>query len=223
MIRFIQLLAFVFFLSSCVTIEQMTITDIKDYTSFTERGIFITEANNVNFDYVPLGSVVSMTQGAVRNLMSYTINLNEAFESIAEELIKKGANGLINLSISPGYSNNMYYMTVTGMAIHIKNNPLKPEKHKKVVDKTSSECVIDGIKALVIERRPSGVFVSTDKKMTSVQIAQLVEKLQLSNKAVQIFLANGGDKAYAGITDNGYYINYETKEFIELSQFKSDN
>lgn len=54
--------------------------------------------------------------------------------------------------------------------------------------------------------------------MTSVQIAQLVEKLQLSNKAVQIFLANGGDKAYAGITDNGYYINYETKEFIELSQ-----
>lgn len=223
MIRFIQLLAFVFFLSSCVTIEQMTITDIKDYTSFTERGIFITEANNVNFDYVPLGSVVSMTQGAVRNLMSYTINLNEAFESIAEELIKKGANGLINLSISPGYSNNMYYMTVTGMAIHIKNNPLKPEKHKKVVDKTSSECVIDGIKALVIERRPSGVFVSTDKKMTSVQIAQLVEKLQLSNKAVQIFWANGGDKAYAGITDNGYYINYETKEFIELSQFKSDN
>lgn len=223
MIRFIQLLAFVFFLSSCVTIEQMTITDIKDYTSFTERGIFITEANNVNFDYVPLGSVVSMTQGAVRNLMSYTINLNEAFESIAEELIKKGANGLINLNISPGYSNNMYYMTVTGMAIHIKNNPLKPEKHKKVVDKTSSECVIDGIKALVIERRPSGVFVSTDKKMTSVQIAQLVEKLQLSNKAVQIFLANGGDKAYAGITDNGYYINYETKEFIELSQFKSDN
>lgn len=221
MIRFIQLLAFVFFLSSCVTIEQMTITDIKDYTSFTERGIFITEANNVNFDYVPLGSVVSMTQGAVRNLMSYTINLNEAFESIAEELIKKGANGLINLSISPGYSNNMYYMTVTGMAIHIKNNPLKPEKHKKVVDKTSSECVIDGIKALVIERRPSGVFVSTDKKMTSVQIAQLVEKLQLSNKAVQIFLANGGDKAYAGITDNGYYINYETKEFIELSQINS--
>lgn len=221
MIRFIQLLVFVFLLSSCATIvnyEQTTVTEITDYTPFTERGILVTEANNVNLDYTPLGSVVSMTQGAVRNLMSYTINLNEAFESIAEELIKKGANGLINLSISPGYSNNMYYMTVTGMAIQIKNPELKPEKHKKVVDKTSSECVIDGIKALVIERRPSGVFVSTDKKMTSVQIAQLVEKLQLSNKAVQIFLANGGDKAYAGITDNGYYINYETKEFIELSQ-----
>lgn len=109
------------------------------------------------------------------------------------------------------------------MAIQIKNPELKPEKHKKVVEKTSSECIIDGIKALVIQRRPSGIFVSTDKKMTPVQIAQLIEKLQLSNKAVQVFLANGGDKAYAGVTDNGYYINYETKEFIELSQIKSDN
>ena len=117
----------------------------------------------------------------------------------------------------------MYYTTVTGMAIQIKNPELKPEKHKKVVEKTSSECIIDGIKALVIQRRPSGIFVSTDKKMTPVQIAQLIEKLQLSNKAVQVFLANGGDKAYAGVTDNGYYINYETKEFIELSQIKSDN
>lgn len=210
-------------MSSCVTLEQMTVTEFRDYTPFTERGIFVTEANNVNLDYTPLGSVVSTTRGAVQNLLSYTVDLNEAFESIAEELIKKDANGLINLNISTTYSNNMYYTTVTGMAIQIKNPKLKFEKHQKVVEKTSSECVIDGIKALVIQRRPSGIFISTDKKMTPVQIAQLVEKLQLSNKAVQVFLANGGDKAYAGITDNGYYINYETKEFIELSQIKSDN
>lgn len=210
-------------MSSCVTLEQMTVTEFRDYTPFTERGIFVTEANNVNLDYTPLGSVVSTTRGAVQNLLSYTVDLNEAFESIAEELIKKDANGLINLNISTTYSNNMYYTTVTGMAIQIKNPKLKFEKHQKVVEKTSSECVIDGIKALVIQRRPSGIFVSTDKKMTPVQIAQLIEKLQLSNKAVQVFLANGGDKAYAGVTDNGYYINYETKEFIELSQIKSDN
>lgn len=210
-------------MSSCVTLEQMTVTEFRDYTPFTERGIFVTEANNVNLDYTPLGSVVSTTRGAVQNLLSYTVDLNEAFESIAEELIKKDANGLINLNISTTYSNNMYYTTVTGMAIQIKNPELKPEKHKKVVEKTSSECIIDGIKALVIQRRPSGIFVSTNKKMTPVQIAQLIEKLQLSNKAVQVFLANGGDKAYAGVTDNGYYINYETKEFIELSQIKSDN
>lgn len=221
--KIFSLLLVLMSMSSCVTLEQMTVTEFRDYTPFTERGIFVTEANNVNLDYTPLGSVVSTTRGAVQNLLSYTVDLNEAFESIAEELIKKDANGLINLNISTTYSNNMYYTTVTGMAIKIKNPELKPEKHKKVVENTSSECVIDGIKALVIQRRPSGIFISTDKKMTPVQIAQLVEKLQLSNKAVQVFLANGGDKAYAGITDNGYYINYETKEFIELSQIKSDN
>ena len=59
--------------------------------------------------------------------------------------------------------------------------------------------------------------------MTSNQIVQMIEELHITNKAVQIFLSNDGDKAYAGITDNGYYINYETKEFIELSQIKSDN
>lgn len=216
--KIFSLLLVLMSMSSCVTLEQMTVTEFRDYTPFTERGIFVTEANNVNLDYTPLGSVVSTTRGAVQNLLSYTVDLNEAFESIAEELIKKDANGLINLNISTTYSNNMYYTTVTGMAIQIKNPKLKFEKHQKVVEKTSSECVIDGIKALIIQRRPSGIFISTDKKMTPVQIAQLVEKLQLANKAVQVFLANGGDKAYAGITDNGYYINYETKEFIELSQ-----
>lgn len=221
--KIFSLLLVLMSMSSCVTLEQMTVTEFRDYTPFTERGIFVTEANNVDLDYTPLGSVVSTTRGAVQNLLSYTVDLNEAFESIAEELIKKDANGLINLNISTTYSNNMYYTTVTGMAIQIKNPELKPEKHRKVVDNTSSECVIDGIKALVIQRRPSGIFISTDKKMTPVQIVQLVEKLQLTNKAVQVFLANGGDKAYAGITDNGYYINYETKEFIELSQISSGN
>lgn len=221
--KIFSLLLVLMSMSSCVTLEQMTVTEFRDYTPFTERGIFVTEANNVDLDYTPLGSVVSTTRGAVQNLLSYTVDLNEAFESIAEELIKKDANGLINLNISTTYSNNMYYTTVTGMAIQIKNPKLKFEKHQKVVEKTSSECVIDGIKALIIQRRPSGIFISTDKKMTPVQIAQLVEKLQLTNKAVQVFLANGGDKAYAGITDNGYYINYETKEFIELSQISSGN
>lgn len=226
MSRFIQLLVFVFLLSSCATIvnyEQTTVTEITDYTPLTEKGIFVTEANNVNFDYTPLGSVVSTTRGAIQNLMPYKVDMEKAFNSIAEELLKKGANGLINLNINTTYLSSAAYTTITGMAIQIKNPELKPEKHRKVVDNTSSECVIDGIKALVIQRRPSGIFISTDKKMTPVQIAQLVEKLQLANKAVQVFLANGGDKAYAGVTDNGYYINYETKEFIELSQISSGN
>lgn len=167
MSRFIQLLVFVFLLSSCATIvnyEQTTVTEITDYTPLTEKGIFVTEANNVNFDYTPLGSVVSTTRGAIQNLMPYKVDMEKAFNSIAEELLKKGANGLINLNINTTYLSSAAYTTITGMAIQIKNPELKPEKHKKVVENTSSECVIDGIKALVIQRRPSGIFISTDKK-----------------------------------------------------------
>lgn len=107
--KIFSLLLVLMSMSSCVTLEQMTVTEFRDYTPFTERGIFVTEANNVNLDYTPLGSVVSTTRGAFQNLLSYTVDLNEAFESIAEELIKKDANGLINLNISTTYSNNVLY------------------------------------------------------------------------------------------------------------------
>lgn len=85
-------MVFVFLLSSCATIvnyEQTTVTEITDYTPLTEKGIFVTEANNVNFDYTPLGSVVSTTRGAIQNLMPYKVDMEKAFNSIAEELLKK--------------------------------------------------------------------------------------------------------------------------------------
>ncbi len=205
--------------SSCITLEQMTITEIKDYSSLTDKGIFVTEANNVNIDYIPIGSVISTTRGEVKTFGGYRVNIDKAFDEIAKELIDKGANGLINLDITSSYLNNMYYTTITGMAIRTKVPLLRAKSPAdKKAEKRPSECTIDGIKALIIQRRPSGIFVSTDKKMTFGQIVQMIEKLQLANKAIQIFLANYGDKAYAGITDDGYYINYETKEFIDLNR-----
>ena len=223
MSRPLLLLTLIIPLSSCLTLDQMTITEIKDYSSLTDKGLFVTEANNVNFDYTPIGSVVSTTRGAIDTFGGYSVNIDTAFDDIAKELLNKGANGLINLNITSSYLNNMYYTTITGMAIRTKEPLLKAKNIEQKAEAKSSACVIDGIKALIIQRRPSGIFVSTSKKMTSNQIVQMVEELHITNKAVQIFLSNGGDKAYAGITDNGYYINYETKEFIELSQIKSDN
>lgn len=121
------------------------------------------------------------------------------------------------------YVNNLYYITITGMAIRTKEPLLSPKRVTKEVEKKLSDCVVDGIKALIIQRRPSGIFVSTSEKMTPVQIMKMVDELQITGKAVQIFLSDGGNKAYAGITDNGYYINYETKEFIELSKINLAN
>lgn len=223
MSRFILLLTLIIPLSSCLTFEQMTVTEIKDYSPLTDKGIFVTEANNVNFDYTPIGSVVSITRGAIDTFGGYAVNIDTAFDDIAKELLNKGANGLINLDITSSYLNNMYYTTITGMAIRTKEPLIKPANIEKKTEAKSSVCVIDGIKALIIQRRPSGIFVSTSQKMSSSQIVQMIEELHIANKAVQIFLSNGGDKAYAGVTDNGYYINYETKEFIELSKINSTN
>lgn len=219
MSRFLLLLTIIVSMSSCFPLEQMTVTEIKDYSSLTDKGIFVTEANSVNFDYTPIGSVVSTTLSGIDASGRYLLNMDKAFDNIAEELLKKEANGLINLNITSSYVNNLYYTTITGMAIRTKEPLLTPKK----VEKKQSDCVVDGIKALIIQRRPSGIFVSTSEKMTSAQIVKMVDQLQITGKTVQIFLSNGGDKAYAGITDNGYYINYETKEFVELSQINSAN
>lgn len=221
MSRFLLLLTIIVSMSSCFPLEQMTVTEIKDYSSLTDKGIFVTEANSVNFDYTPIGSVVSTTLSGIDDLGRYVLNMDKAFDNIAEELLKKEANGLINLKIMSSYVNNLYYITITGMAIRTKEPLLSPKRVTKEVEKKLSDCVVDGIKALIIQRRPSGIFVSTSEKMTPVQIMKMVDELQITGKAVQIFLSDGGDKAYAGITDNGYYINYETKEFIELSQIHS--
>lgn len=223
MSRFLLLLTIVVSMSSCFPLEQMTVTEIKDYSSLTDKGIFVTEANSVNFDYTPIGSVVSTTLSGIDDLGRYVLNMDKAFDNIAEELLKKEANGLINLKIMSSYVNNLYYITITGMAIRTKEPLLSPKRVTKEVEKKLSDCVVDGIKALIIQRRPSGIFVSTSEKMTPVQIMKMIDQLQITGKAVQIFLSDGGDKAYAGITDNGYYINYETKEFVELSKINLAN
>lgn len=223
MSRFLLLLTIIVSMSSCFPLEQMTVTEIKDYSSLTDKGIFVTEANSVNFDYTPIGSVVSTTLSGIDDLGRYVLNMDKAFDNIAEELLKKEANGLINLKIMSSYVNNLYYITITGMAIRTKEPLLSPKRVTKEVEKKLSDCVVDDIKALIIQRRPSGIFVSTSEKMTPVQIMKMVDELQITGKAVQIFLSDGGDKAYAGITDNGYYINYETKEFIELSKINLAN
>ena len=107
MSRFILLLTLIIPLSSCLTFEQMTVTEIKDYSPLTDKGIFVTEANNVNFDYTPIGSVVSITRGAIDTFGGYAVNIDTAFDDIAKELLNKGANGLINLDITSSYLNSI--------------------------------------------------------------------------------------------------------------------
>lgn len=209
--------------SSCetVNIPQSTVTLIMDYTPMTDKGIFVTESNSVDFDYVPLGSVVSVTNGAYRSSIETgtkyeNVDLEKAFEEISKMLVVMDANGLINLKIESSFDDLMHYMTVTGMAIRTKE-PLIQAKKKDIIEhKQPSECTIDGITARIIRKTKTGVIVSTTGKLNYDQVVKMIGELNLPDTAIQIYQAGEARKAYSGITDDGYYINYETNEFTKL-------
>ena len=212
--------------SSCETINipQRTVTVFRDYTPLTDKGIFVTESNSIDCDYVPLGSIVSVTNGAYDNsdvslFISYkSVDLNKAFNDISNKLVDMGANGLINLKIESSYLRDIHYVTVTGMAIHTKE-PLIQAKKKDIIEhKQPSECTIDGITARIIRKTKTGVIVSTTGKFNYDQVVKMIGELNLPDTAIQIYQAGEARKAYAGITDDGYYINYETNEFIKLTK-----
>lgn len=112
-------------ITSCVSLDQMTVTEVIDYSRFLKNGIYVTESNNVDFDYTPIGSVVSVTRGAIRNAWSYSVDTEKAFSDIGKKVKAIGADGLINMKISNSYINSFYYTTVTGMAIKRKKNDFK--------------------------------------------------------------------------------------------------
>lgn len=210
--------------SSCETINipQRTVTVFRDYTPLTEKGIIVTESNSIDCDYVPLGSIVSVTNGAYDNsdvslFISYkSVDLNKAFNDISNKLVDMGANGLINLKIESSYLRDIHYVTVTGMAIRTKEPLIQAKKKNIIKNKQPSECIIDGITARIIRKTKTGVIVSTTGKLNYDQIVKMIDELYLPDIAIQIYQAGETRKAYAGITDDGYYINYDTNEFIKL-------
>lgn len=113
-----------------------------DYSYFTNKGIFVTESNSVNFEYETLGSLyVECTGGWVKKNKSNEIDMEdvymnkmgnylyaparveEAFDLAMVEVIKLQGNGIINLKITPGtyyyanYLTGVNKITITGMII----------------------------------------------------------------------------------------------------------
>ena len=88
------------------------------------------------------------------------------------------------------------------------------------VIKAGNETLVDGIKCLVVSFQPSGIVITTEQKLTPIQIRLMISQLNINNKACQIYLAGSNDKSYSGTTDNGYLIDYTTNEFIKLSDLK---
>lgn len=203
-------------LASCSTVEQFTLTEVTDYSAFTNRGIFVTESNSVNFDYEPLGSVISITQSALSSFsIKEYIDVDKAFNEIATKIEDKGANGLINMKISYlEAGRTSIKMVVSGMAIRT-DKPIITPKNLSTVIQPKSDIHIDGIHCFIFKRFQSGFAVMTDSTLSVEQAKKAFEEFAIKGKECQFFLPNT-KTPYMGITENGYIINYSTNEFIPL-------
>lgn len=201
------------FMSSCVSLEQMTVTEVIDYSRFLKNGIYVTESNDVDFDYIPVGSVVSVTRGAIRNAWSYSVDTEKAFSDIGKKVKGIGADGLINMKISNTYINSFYYTTVTGMAIKRKSTD-----SKTTVTFQEKIGEIDGISIEVLEAYNNGLKILTSSELTKEQIKKVSKKFFHNQPQVQFYTQEGWrlKHAYAAIIDKKI-VDYVTNEFMPLN------
>ena len=132
-------------MTSCSKIPYTSTVTVIDYSYFTKKGFFITEAPSVSFDYEPVGSIMVRVESGHEvtkeekkvsksilggEIETYTTKfgkykvatIDDALDFIYEESTKVGANGLINVKITPlsTYLSGQTYVTgyiVSGMAI----------------------------------------------------------------------------------------------------------
>jgi hypothetical protein len=94
-----------------------------DYTTLTDKGIFVTESNSVNFDYKSIESITAESvSGWSKKKGDYQreeCSAKEAFDLIVEELQSIEADGLINLKFEyiPKTERTESKVIVSGMAI----------------------------------------------------------------------------------------------------------
>lgn len=123
--KIVLLLFSIAILSACGTVnlpKPQSNIGLIDYSGLTQKGIFVTESNSVNFDYEAIASVyIEEIGGWVRKdgkpdsddpKSDYYINssarkktyekpnLQEVFKKLVEQLKEQKANGIINLRIS---------------------------------------------------------------------------------------------------------------------------
>ena len=203
-------------LASCstVSVPQFTTTTFVDYSEFTKQGIFVTESNSVNFDYKPLGSVVSFTQGAWSGLSSKKIDADEAFKDIADKVKNAGGNGLINFRFNVTSTGSASVMTASGMAIRTDEPIITPEA-TPIVSRPKDDIHIDGIHCFIFKRFQSGFAVMTDAVLSVDQVKRAFEEFGMKGKECQFYLPNT-KSPYMGITENGYLVDYSSNEFIPL-------
>lgn len=113
-----------------------------DYSRFTEKGFFITEAPSVPFDYNPIGSVLLEEKSGTKEITAVhkpgtdsiygednsvtTKNKYEyassdtALEALEKFAKENGADGIINLRVTSYHVGNRFTISISGMLIKRK-------------------------------------------------------------------------------------------------------
>ena len=120
-------LAFVLLLSGCSALKMpyMSRATVLDYSEYTNKGFFLSEANSVNFEYKALGSITAVTDGGYvvvstkeRKDMKDDVYTSskpsakikygpyksaspaDALSTLCDKAMEIGANGVINININ---------------------------------------------------------------------------------------------------------------------------
>lgn len=136
----ILLLLSIVLLSSCTRnyyIENVSL----DYSKYTKQGFFITESPTVQFNYEPIASLYTFVysgkdkkwskENSMKNQGTDYFSLennnirkakySDGIEAIYQEAMKKGADGIINITYDVVYNKGIVdYVCVKGMAIKRK-------------------------------------------------------------------------------------------------------
>lgn len=141
-----NLLMLAVLLASCSTVNVPSpkqYASCIDYGYLSQKGVYVSESNSVNFEYEPLGSLyVECTGGWVKNsqrsaqssmediyynkgqkVVYQPATVEDAFSQALGELKKLRGNGIINFKINtiseylPAYQASVNKIIITGMCI----------------------------------------------------------------------------------------------------------
>jgi len=103
-----------FIFGSCSTTFRNSSVVLIDYSNYSSENFFITESNCVNFEYIPIGSII------VKD--NFNSDIDAIFRNFIIKCKEKGANGIINLNyyISPYEEKSGGNYIIKGMAIKRK-------------------------------------------------------------------------------------------------------
>lgn len=205
-------------LSSCITLPSVSYINTLDYRPLTDNGLFVTEANSVSFEYKAIGSLYAEETSSIVDGRAMVPRIENIYNNILHEAKKLGANGIINMSVTPLERS----VVIKGMFIKREGYAdinLIEEQHIVNTDQGAADVnvgEINDIEYTIFRETQTGVCISAERKLTIAEMKIIKEKLPVQKTLIQFYvLGQNNDKPYAGFSYNSF-VDYEKKRMGEI-------